>query len=139
MKVLCMPRKLGLTTNLIKYSSFNNVPMLVATNAAKDMLIRQAREMNLADIFPAPIVLHEAKLKRGQLNRTGVPNAEMVCVDDIDEMLNLLLQRHYGVTCEVGTLNNDAYASETWWDAIHNNDRRLKNVSTDEGAIANGE
>ena len=112
--------------------------MLVPTNEVKDRLISEARKMNLADSFPTPIVLHEAKLKMGRLDRANVPNAETVCVDDIDEMLNFLLKRHYGVTCEVGTLNNDASASKTWWDDIHNNDQQRTNDAVNKGEDDNG-
>lgn len=103
MKIINLGRGQGKTTRLLYASEFNDVPILCASYAQKNLLVSQAEKLNLK--IPEPVVVGELISGKYQSKRT-LNNG--LLVDEVPMVLQQLLNS-IGVNSEVKaiTLTSD--------------------------------
>ena len=100
MKILKMNRGEGKTTDLIKVSSYADIPIICRSRKMAEIIEERAKIMGLA--IPKPMTLDMYK-ERGRKNN------EKVLIDDIDLVLRMYLNSEIvcaTTSCEINYPNN---------------------------------
>lgn len=105
MKIINLPRGYGKTTRLLYASEFNNIPILCANKNSKQVLLDNAKMLNLK--IPEPITPSEI-ITGSRFEISQIGRDRDILIDEVPVVLQSLLDV-FGFKCEVKaiTLTSD--------------------------------